>query len=97
MPRPHHVTNHYGTRANGSQRGETNTRAIGALGALVRGQKEFGTGITRRATKAIVGNTAIEDPTTLDPTKTKSALKAEARKANVLTTAALRANSGPVE
>ena len=74
--------------------GETKTRAIGALGGLVRGQKEFGTGIARRATKAIVGNKAIEDPTTLNPTKRKAALKAEVRKANVLTTAALQDTSG---
>ncbi len=89
--------NQIGTRGNGSQRCETNTRAFGALRALVRGQKELGTGVARRATKAIVGNKAIEDPTTLDPTKRKAALKAEERKANVLTTAALQADSGPVE
>ena len=54
--------------------------------------------MTHRAIGAVtVGNKDIEDPTTLFPTKEKVALKAEVRKAKVLTTAALRANSGPVE
>ena len=96
-PRPTHVTNHNGKRGIGSQRSMTYTQAIGALGALVRGQKEHGTGTVRRTTKAVVGNKANEDPTTLDPTKEKAALKAEVRKESVLTTAALRDNSGPLE